>query len=284
MTDLYSDSYDDAPPDFLTDLVLHGEEKVQTKYVHKNGSIRILEGGDNRPRFTVLTFERETRSYPNTGIHFTVWVMQLLDGSYSIIKAVTDTSLAKWLEGKEMMSGCTLIVPDFRIVRLQTGDEMSTKMIMLIKDCGWVYPPDVDLPYVGPQEKARPWGQIFDEEENFRAPSRRITHFYHGTIEKNMKYGHLIFTEERRESRQAHRWNSYVRSDVLRSEYSEGHWIMSGDTRKCWDQRMNDKKAATAKKRDLWEESDDDEKVVECACISTFIYKDCIAKQYTIDM
>ncbi|CAB9525840.1 hypothetical protein SEMRO_1735_G294360.1 [Seminavis robusta] len=99
-----------------------------------------------------------------------------------------------------------------------------------------------------------------------------------------MKYGSLIFTEERREFRQAHHWNSYVRSDVLRSEYSEGHWIMSGDTKKSWDQCMNDKKAATAKKRDLWEESDDVERVTECASISTFAYKECIAKQYTIDM
>ncbi|CAB9516117.1 hypothetical protein SEMRO_762_G198610.1 [Seminavis robusta] len=279
MLDLYSDSYDNASPDFLTDLFLYGEDKVTTKFMHKNGSLDVLCGNHNRPRFTILTCKRETRSYPKdgwNGMHFTVLVMQLMDGSNTMIKDVTDTCLSSFVEARaiKLVPGSTIIVPDFRIVRMTDNFAgfCANRMIMLIKDFGWIYPPQVDMPYVSARDQLRPISQVFSEVHEFKQKERKICFILRKTADKNSHQACLLFMVSRKDMSDGR--TVFVQVDE--ESFARGDWIQDFKTKFDWV-----KKFAVKKKKpiaNVWEDSEEEED--ECQCKKKFIYTECIAKQY----
>lgn len=102
-----------AAIDFLTEAILHRDDHPLPKYTVEDGTV---EATGNFPGFIVLRNRVETRNYcndPRSAVEVHRFV--LMDGSETVFKAVTNSSLAASLKDHHIHPGSTLVVYDYHL-------------------------------------------------------------------------------------------------------------------------------------------------------------------------
>lgn len=114
----------DASFDFITDLIL---QKLE-------GSCEPSDHGYKNPKLTILTAHLGPKIHEYESVQFDVCQLQLIDGSNTIIKAVTDTSLSDNPSLKNLVRGATISITDFSVIWLNSDDKLEWRAMILIRD------------------------------------------------------------------------------------------------------------------------------------------------------
>ena len=145
MTDLQMDHHGDASPDLVTEWIL---------YPHKDrANVKYWEGGilkndlvNLSPRMIVLKAKRDMVTYgKDTTKKYCVYKLHCMDGSETLIRAVTDTRMSFFLEVNDMIPGSTIMLQEYDLLVMNScGD--TKRVIVLIKELTWRHPPGVNTP------------------------------------------------------------------------------------------------------------------------------------------
>ncbi|CAB9504989.1 hypothetical protein SEMRO_215_G089150.1 [Seminavis robusta] len=133
--------HNDASPDWVTDMILQKTDSPPVK-AYVDGKLRRSE--DYYPRLVVVEAFRVTRSYGKgkNQMPVIVYDLVLMDGSETFIKAVTNSALSSLLKRQDIMSGTTLVLKEYRVLQLHTGNDCEWKKCLLLKNFDWKLPPD----------------------------------------------------------------------------------------------------------------------------------------------
>ena len=127
----------DIAIDFVSDAVLYGEDYPSPKYVSVDGVVSptILPA-----RFLVISTRLETRRYFEEAAEMHSFV--LMDGSDTVFKACTSSTLAATLKYHRVQPGSTLTVHDYQLIRIRCSRDEVANMVMLINKMSWQAPPN----------------------------------------------------------------------------------------------------------------------------------------------
>jgi hypothetical protein len=120
--------------DFVTDLVLHSGNHPGAKYL-VCGDVEVT---GEFPCFIVVSSSKVERKYTSDANgNCTVYKFVLMDGSGSLFKAVTNSTLAGVLCNFNVEPGCSLIVYDYELVWMHGFHEYEFRFVMLVNKCTW---------------------------------------------------------------------------------------------------------------------------------------------------
>jgi hypothetical protein len=132
-----------AAVDYLTEVILHRDDHPLPKYFAEDGTV---EATGESPRFVVVRSRIETRNYcndPKSAVELHRFV--LMDGSETLFKAVTNSSLASELQSHHIHPGSTLIVLDYYLVKMVCSINSEARFVMLINKMSWQNPPEIKM-------------------------------------------------------------------------------------------------------------------------------------------
>ncbi|CAB9512305.1 hypothetical protein SEMRO_528_G160900.1 [Seminavis robusta] len=134
--------HNDASPDWVTDMILRKEDDPPVKKYEEDGFMSISP--DREPRLIVMGSWKIERSYGRSSntLSTAVFEMVLMDGSETLIKAVTNSGLSFLLKNTGVMNGSTVILKDYVVLHHSTGNDCTFKKCLLLKNFSWKLPPD----------------------------------------------------------------------------------------------------------------------------------------------
>ena len=118
--------------DFATSLVLYGEDQPAAKYMLADGKIWPTK---EPPCFLVVACNLEAREYASEP--FNVHNFVLMDGSESLFRACTNSCLVAKLGVSHFPVGTTLVVHDYRVLRMRFSAKHDTEVVMIINNMSW---------------------------------------------------------------------------------------------------------------------------------------------------
>lgn len=288
MTDIVVDHNGDASPDFVTDVVLYGLMK-NVKY-WDNGKIKndipILF-----PRVVVVKNQVDMRSYgiePNLHAVMELFVM---DGSETLIRAVTDTRLSKIVREscQTLVPGSTLILKDFLI--LSMGSLGSTiRKIIVIREMSWRVPPKHNLAPVRsgltpspPLQKRRP-------AKKPKTPAAAKDHPEFKTTRLAWRALHklegdtlpIVFTRPVLDQPEIYIWNKMMNAECTETDLHIGSWIVDPNSRKDWVEEFGPKKPGGIPGEINSDGSDDEVEYFDgnfpcnCQCSTEYDFTKCV--------
>jgi hypothetical protein len=245
MADIVFNHTGDMSPDFFTTLCLH-EPRIDDNIKNwKGGSIRD-DIPNLSPRVTVINAKKPMRQYNKEPNLYAVYNLHVLDGSDTIMRAVTDTRLSRIVlaHSNTLVPGATLILKDFAVVSC-TSPSATWKKIILIKDMSWRIAPNYNMAPVRsgmtpspPQE--RPVKKIkSEEEEDNEVKSCRIAW---RALHKAERESQVVFTHPVLDQPEIYIWNTMMNAEVKSDDIHKGEWILDPNLCKEWMDEFDPKK------------------------------------------
>jgi hypothetical protein len=225
MTDIVIDHHGDALPNLLIDVILYGQEEVQVKF-WKNGVI-ATKPRNLMPRLIVLKSAKTTRTYKKQPELPMVYQFICMDGSETLVRVVTDTSLNALVKSTEILPGSTLLLEEFCFVQMQSAPG-TFRYVILLKKFSWSYPiggkPGSTTPSPPPTKRTR------KEDNMFRLAWR--------ALHKTEREGFVVFTMPVLDQPDIYIWNKMMNAKVTGPVLESGVWLVHPVSRYDWMQMM----------------------------------------------
>ena len=273
----------DLSADFFADVILEGTDHPVIRESN-------LQKGDDtlELRLGVAAVAKEGRTY-GKGKPVLVYKLLLFDASRTLIKAVTNTGLAKLLENRHIPVGSTAIIKSYNILGMKSEAEdvsaLNWKGVLLIKNFSWKYPPCF---VASPSWKDPPFFQTTTRKlvADSDIPEK-ITIFHHDAMRVANKECRIVFTCETAE---------YFEEEDIAFVYSvaaspdqilKGYMIRSSSLRCDW-KKMVERARAKALRAD--DSSDDGSRCsavdhqfdTRCGCVKDFHLTDCVTVKFKV--
>lgn len=257
----------DASPDFWADVVTKQDDHPKIRLVDCDGSVWPV---DNEVlQLTLLSVSVETKKCCCTMQPSHVLCMILMDGSETVCKAYTDTSLGKHFDNvDDIKPGSTIIVKDYSILWLEPENGNNWNAVMLIKK----------LSHRGPPEEGKPRFETADDGEDYQL-SDQVTSV-HPLVVSTAGLGHVIFTTPSclfdKKSNQRFVYNNFL----TQSQMMQGYSVIDLETREGWKGVVKKKQATAAKK--LWDREDDGIPGCGCQCLP-YKFQKCVCTTLPVE-
>lgn len=262
--------HNDASPDVVTDLLLCGIAKpagnatvVTTASIETDYETDYEKKNSKYPHFIILTATLERRRYKTGPDFYYSCILQLMDGTGTIIRAYTDICLTYVIGEIALIPGSTLIVTKY-VPLFMNANEKSWRVVMVIIKFTLKYPPDM-------QDQHR------CIRGNATGKRAQVTSVWicKKALEKNSKKQVVVFT-----------CKLVVQSMVLRKEMAndmlgDGSWITNQNSRVCWVEMVVRQTGLCDDYRKI-PRSDHD--VGRCSCRHDYDMLQCLKEQCPVHM
>ncbi|CAB9526467.1 hypothetical protein SEMRO_1834_G300500.1 [Seminavis robusta] len=231
--------HNDASPDWVTDMILRKEDDPPIKKFEEDGYMSIH--ADREPRLIVMDSWKIERSYGRSSntLKTTVYEMVLMDGSETLIKAVTNSGLSLLLKNTGVITGSTLIIKDFVVLHHSTGNDCTFKKCLLLKNFSWKLPPDLPIkepvgagiqPIARRLTYARQTNVVDTEEKTPHSICYDLT-----AISNCRRSGEIVFTQPVfLDESNVPSQDKLVNVGHGYQEFASGEWILHMPTRGEW--------------------------------------------------
>lgn len=284
MADIEIDHNGDASPDFITDVVLYGAVK-NVKY-WKGGQL-MNDRSILCPHVVVVKNQVEMRTYGREPNLYAVAQLVVMDGSNTIIRAVTDTCLSKFVSGdsaRTLVPGSTLILKDFQVLSMNSAGATFSKIIV-INDMSWRVPPKYNLAPVrsgltpSPPSSPRPSSKKARADECMQVKTFRLAGRALQKVEREML---VVFTNPALDQPGIHTWNQTTNAEATETDFLNGNWVQDPVSRHDWMKELNPKKFKPTNSWDSDEEYFDGNFPCTCQCAKTFGFTDCVLEAFPV--
>jgi len=288
--DLVMDHNNDASPDFVTDVVLYGNDHPVAK-IWENGAL-VETKYPEAPCFIVLRWKKESRCYGKTKNPVVIYSMVLMDGSETVFKAVTNSGLSVLMEKHDLCVGCTVVVREYEWIWMSSPSAVEFHGVMFIKNMGWNYPPEFSLESFPPVmlSPARPRKKVKPDPKDTIVRNScypRNIRMYQEVLNVCEKSAQLQFTYVMPHCPPKYRYDLPTSYPAPYQHYVSGDWIQCQPTQCDWVEWMT-KLMPKDKVTDHWrlptigpaDDSSEEEDDVRCDCVFKFEWKlrDCIVE------
>lgn len=255
MTDLQLDHHGDGSPDLVTDFVLYPHK------VHPN--VKYWEGGVIRndlpnlsPRLIVLKAKRDKVSFGKDSTkQYCVYKLHCMDGSETLIRAVTATGMSLFMEHNDIVPGSTILISEYDLLVMNSSGD-TKRMIILIKDMSWRNPPGVNT-HVPPGFPVFPVMRKRKEPE----PPVKMFRLAWRALHKVEREAIVVFTVPVLDQPDIYVWNKMMNAEAVDTSFVNGDWIQDPVSRQDWIDEFDPKKYLRAVDG---ADSDDDKSTPSC--------------------
>jgi len=290
MADIVIDHHGDGSPDFITDLILYDRER----------DIKYWEGGLIRqelpnlcPRVVVIKAEKELRNFGKEPNLYSVFKFHVMDGSETLIRAVTDTGLSKVVaqHSQSLLPGATLLLKDYQVLSMQSAGPTWRK-ILVIKDMSWRVPPGYNLAPVRsgltpspqaipPAKKKQKFDADADNVKTFRLSWR--------ALHKVEREALVVFTVPLLDQPDIYIWNKMMNAEAKDSAFNNGDWIQDPISRRDWMEEFDPKKFVVNQEVNSDEEEAAEihalgqtENEPDCECVKIHDFEACVLRTFPV--
>ncbi len=217
----------------------------------------------DHPTFTMISARTETRKYGGSEVVIIKYV--LMDGSETLVKAATDSCLAKYMLSVDIEVGSTIVVLDYYMVWMEGSHPLEWRSIMVLKKMTWRPPP-----------------MVLEVQDKTQYPKYNSC-VCKSVVEAVEKECRIVFTRRDFNVDGITSRNKYVIVRCPDEELKNGDWIRDFDTKLDWHYFCNIRKdnedSISVAEDSAVENSSETE---PCGCVSDYGLMKCIVQEYPV--